>query len=64
MKKKIFAVLMAALLLASLLQTVSFAAQITDSGSCGDSLTWTLDEDVCVGCGPCAAACPKNAIIM
>ena len=26
--------------------------------------TWTLDEDVCVGCGTCAEACPKNAIII
>ncbi len=26
--------------------------------------TWTLDEDLCVGCGTCAEACRKNAILM
>ena len=26
--------------------------------------TWTLDEDLCVGCGTCAEACPKKAILM
>ena len=26
--------------------------------------TWTLDEDLCVACGTCQGACPKDAIIM
>ncbi len=26
--------------------------------------TWTLDEDLCVGCGTCAEACTKKAILM
>jgi hypothetical protein len=43
--KKIFAVLMAALLIGGLLPAVSFASQIVDSGACGDNVTWTLDDD-------------------
>lgn len=45
MKKKIFAVLMAALMLVSLLPSFALAAQITDSGDCGEAVSWTLDED-------------------
>lgn len=45
MKKKIFAVLMAALMLVSLLPTFALAAQLTDSGDCGEAVSWTLDED-------------------
>ena len=26
--------------------------------------TWVLDEDLCVACGTCQGACPKDAIIM
>ena len=26
--------------------------------------TWTLDEDLCVACGTCQGACPKDAIVM
>ena len=45
MKKKIFAVLTAALMLVGLLPAFALAAQVTDSGVCGDAVTWTLDED-------------------
>ncbi len=43
--KKIFAVLLAVLMLGSFLPAFSSAAQITDSGECGPTVTWTLDED-------------------
>ena len=28
------------------------------------SKTWTLDEEVCIGCGNCYEVCPKKAILI
>ncbi len=45
MKKRILSILLAVVMTFTLLPTVSFAAEIVDSGTCGDNLTWTLDSD-------------------
>ncbi len=45
MKKRLLSILLAVVMVFTLLPTVSFAAEIVDSGTCGDNLTWTLDSD-------------------
>lgn len=45
MRKKILSILLAACLIFSLLP-VSAMADAAESGSCGDNLTWTLENGV------------------
>ena len=45
MMKKLFAVLIAVLMIGSIFPAFSFAAQIVDSGFCGEGVTWALDEE-------------------
>ena len=43
--KKVLAVILSLLLLVSLLPAVSYAAQIVESGMCGENVSWTLDSN-------------------
>ncbi len=43
--KKLTAIVLSVLMLISAVPVVSSAAEIIDSGKCGDNLTWTLDGD-------------------
>ena len=45
MKKKLLALLLALAAVVSLLTFPASAAEIVDSGTCGENLTWTLDSD-------------------
>ena len=44
MKKRLFSLLLALCLVLSLLPFGASAAEIVDSGVCGENLTWTLDN--------------------
>ncbi|MBS7365253.1 MAG: hypothetical protein KIG31_01500, partial [Oscillospiraceae bacterium] len=44
MKKRIVSFILAALLICTLLPTSVFAAGIVASGTCGNDLTWALDD--------------------
>ncbi len=45
MKKRILGLLLTLVMVLSLVPSVAFAAEIVDSGTCGDNLTWTLDDE-------------------
>ena len=45
MKNRLISLMLAALLVVSLFPLSATAADIVDSGTCGDNLTWTLDSD-------------------
>ena len=45
MKRKIFSIILAACMVLSLLPGTAGAAEVVDSGNCGDNLTWTLDRE-------------------
>ena len=44
-----------------------YVAHVVDkkcpAGVCKSMLTFTIDKDVCIGCGKCAKNCPNDAII-
>ena len=44
MKKKLLGLILALLMVFSLLPASAFAANVVQSGTCGDNLTWTLDD--------------------
>ena len=57
MQKRFLSLLMAALMVFSLFPFTAAAADIVDSGACGENLTWTLDADGVLtisGTGPMA----------
>ena len=43
MKKKTLGLILALLMVFSLLPASAFAANVVQSGTCGDNMTWTLD---------------------
>ena len=45
MKKRLLSILLVLCMVCTLLPVSAFAADITDSGTCGENLTWTLDEN-------------------
>ena len=45
MKKRLFSLLLALCMVLSLLPFGVSAAEIVESGTCGENLTWTLDAD-------------------
>ena len=44
MKKRILGLLLTLVMVLSLVPSMAFAAEIVDSGTCGENLTWTLDD--------------------
>ena len=45
MKKKTLGLILALLMVFSLLPASAFAANVVQSGTCGDNMTWTLDDE-------------------
>lgn len=45
MKKKLLGLILALLMVFSLLPASAFAANVVQSGTCGDNMTWTLDDE-------------------
>ena len=45
MKKRLLSLLLAICLVAGLLPTSAFAAQVLKNGSCGGNVTWTVTDD-------------------
>ena len=45
MKKKLLGLILALLMVFSLLPASAFAANVVQSGNCGDNMTWTLDDE-------------------
>ena len=43
--RKVLSIIVAAVLLLGVMPVVSFATEIVDSGTCGENLTWTLDDE-------------------
>ena len=45
MKKKLLGLILALLMVFSLLSASAFAANVVQSGTCGENLTWTFDDE-------------------
>ena len=45
MKKKLLGLILALLMVFSLLPASAFAANVVQSGTCGENLTWTFDDE-------------------
>ena len=43
--KRVLAIILTAVLLLGVMPVVSFATNIVESGTCGENLTWTLDDE-------------------